>query len=89
MMPLDRARERYLLDLQFRTLVDSLQALVLQLELTPSEIREAATFACLLIEERRPMSFREPIDPEARRRFEEMRAVLDAQVAMPPGDKLP
>jgi hypothetical protein len=69
MMPFDRARERYMHDPQFRALVDSLQASALRLELTPSEIREAATFACILIEEwtARPIRYSD----EQRRAFRE------------------
>lgn len=85
MIPLDRNRERYRHDLQFRALLDWLQSMVLKLELTPSEIREAATFACILIEERRPMAFGEPIDPEEKRRFEEMRVQWNARFIKSPG----
>jgi hypothetical protein len=60
MMPLDRARDRYYHDPTFRAVVDILQAIIIRLEMTPSEIREASTFACVLIEERRPMRF--PVD---------------------------
>lgn len=53
-MPFDRVRERYRNDTTFRCLVDSLQAAVLHMQLTPSEVREAAMLACVMIEERCP-----------------------------------
>jgi len=57
MMPIDRVRERYDRDTMFRYLVDSMTACVLRLELTPSELREAAVLACIRAEERHPRPF--------------------------------
>ncbi len=53
-MIIDRVEQRYQNDVEFRTVVDMLQSLVLKLQMTPREIREAAPFACILIERRRP-----------------------------------
>ncbi|KKN52383.1 hypothetical protein LCGC14_0613000 [marine sediment metagenome] len=53
-MNLDKAEEAYMNDPQFRTLVKALEKLIVELEMTPSEIRSAAMFACLLIERRKP-----------------------------------
>lgn len=63
MIPLDKARKRYANDVHFRMLVDVLITQVLTLELTPSELREAAVFACILVEERRPVVFSLRPDP--------------------------
>jgi hypothetical protein len=52
--PYDSSEYRYLNDPAFRHVVDCLQAMILNLELTPSEIREAAMYACCRIEMRRP-----------------------------------
>lgn len=51
--PLSRVEDRYLHDNTFRAVVDTLRAVVERLELTPSEVREAAVFACVLSETRR------------------------------------
>jgi hypothetical protein len=51
-MNYDKARERYEQDPVFHAVVEQLKSIVIRLEMTPSEIREAATFACILIEER-------------------------------------
>jgi hypothetical protein len=52
--PYDRVRERYQHDQAFAATVDCLQGIVLNLHLTPSELREAAMLACILVEERYP-----------------------------------
>ena len=60
MMPIERVRDRYDHDAEFRIVVDTLMGIILKLEMTPSEVREAAMFACIRVEERfpRPMTFR-------------------------------
>lgn len=50
---LGRMYERYENDATFRSVVDALERLVTEVQLTPSEVREAAMFACIRIEERR------------------------------------
>lgn len=54
MMPLDRNEERYKHDNEFRAVVDMLQGVILRLQLTPGECRDAAMFAAFLVEMRRP-----------------------------------
>jgi hypothetical protein len=56
--PWDRVRDRYANDAPFRRVVDMLQAIVLDLHLTPSEVREAAMLACILVEERHKPAFK-------------------------------
>jgi hypothetical protein len=53
-MKIDKARDRYLNDPVYHEAVRALQGIVLRLEMTPSELREVATFACILLEERTP-----------------------------------
>ncbi len=53
MSPFDRTTERYDNDVAFRSIVDMMQSIMLQLHLTPSEVREAAMFACILVERRK------------------------------------
>lgn len=55
MIPYDRVRDRYLHDPAFHHVVDSLRAVILDMRMTPSEVREAAMLACQMIEERRPI----------------------------------
>ena len=62
-MPIDRLRERYDHDNEFRIVVDTLMGIILKLELTPSEVREAAMFACMRVEERFPRPFAIQIGP--------------------------
>jgi hypothetical protein len=52
-VPWDRVRERYRNDAAFHAVVDMLQGMILKMELAPSEVREAAMLACVLVEERR------------------------------------
>lgn len=52
-MSLDKAREAYRNDPQYHNLVDMLVNQVEALEMTPSEIREAVVFACIILEERK------------------------------------
>ncbi len=60
--PYDRVRDRYHNDPAFHAVVTMLQRAALDMHLTPSEVREAAMLACILIEERRPGPFRAPTD---------------------------
>jgi hypothetical protein len=55
MTSFDRVGERYQNDATFHAAVDMLQSLILDLQLSPSEIREAAMFACYRVEMRRPV----------------------------------
>lgn len=52
--PLSEASERYHNDPRFHALVDMLMSQVIELEMTPHEIRQAATFACVRLAERYP-----------------------------------
>lgn len=54
-MNLDKAREAYRNDPQYHHLVDVLVNQIEALELSPSEIREAAMFACIICEEHQPV----------------------------------
>ena len=45
-------KEKYVNDHNYRRLVDMLEALIVQAEFTPSEIREACMLACILHEQR-------------------------------------
>ena len=51
------AEERYERDVMFHSMVDTMIAAIENLQLTPSEIREAATLAALKYEQRRPSVF--------------------------------
>ena len=61
-MNLDSARERYWNDPEFHALVDTMASWYERLQFTPSEMREAAVFAALLVEQRmmRPTLFPTP-----------------------------
>lgn len=52
-MNLEKAREAFTNDPSYRALVELLVHQIEMLQMTPSEIREAAMFACIVIEERR------------------------------------
>lgn len=56
------AEERYHRDPLFHQLVEHLYAAIMNLELTPTEIREAAMLAQLKFEQRRPSAY--PMDQE-------------------------
>lgn len=47
-------REKYEHDPQYRRLVDTMLALINGAQFTPSEIREAAMYAAILYEDRKP-----------------------------------
>lgn len=49
--------ERYHKDPQFKSLIDMLEMLIERAQLTPTEIREAATLACIHYEQRRCKPF--------------------------------
>lgn len=53
-MDLRSADRRYENDASFNHLVKALENLIEKLEMTPSEVREAAVFACFRVEMRRP-----------------------------------
>lgn len=51
--PLSNSEAKYRNDTAFKIIVDSLQHAIEGLHLTPSEVREAAMYACVLVEQRR------------------------------------
>lgn len=67
--PLEKLDERYRNDNMFRTLVDMLQGLIMKLEMSPSEIREAAMYACYRQELMNPKPLRFEFDPRNARSF--------------------
>lgn len=54
MTPLDRCGERYFNDPMFRAVVTQLEKLIVELEMSSHEIREAAMYACMRVEMRYP-----------------------------------
>lgn len=48
-------QEKYNNDPKYRMLVDTMENLIHQAEFTPSEVREAAMFACIQYESRQPV----------------------------------
>jgi hypothetical protein len=58
MYPIDKVRERYQNDTVFHIYVDMMRKAIVELNLTPSELREAAMLAAILEEERNPRPFR-------------------------------
>lgn len=63
-------RHRYLNDPIFKMIVDYMRIIIQGASLAPSEVREAAMLACILEEERRPMT---PITEEE---MDRMRRVI-------------
>lgn len=53
-MNLDQARQSYLTDPHFQAAVDAMTAWILNMDVTPAEVRAAAMLACIRVEERRP-----------------------------------
>lgn len=51
-------REKYEHDPQYHRLVDTMLALISGAQFTPSEIREAAMYAAILYEQKRPFHYR-------------------------------
>ncbi len=56
--PLHTMYERYENDPKFRAVVDALTAMIANLEMTPSEVRECAMLACMRVESMKPIAFR-------------------------------
>jgi hypothetical protein len=78
MTPLEKLRDRYLNDSTFHAFVDTMRAGIEQMQLTASEMREAAMLASILTEEQRPNviivegdALRFPTEEE-RRRLDEL-----------------
>lgn len=81
--PRDRLEARMERDPLLRSVVDALTMLILKLEMTPTEVRETAIYACVQAEMRRmPSRFAVPVGTiqEARQRLDEMQSHLDAFV---------
>jgi hypothetical protein len=55
--PIDKVRERYLHDAMFHAMVECIRAAIIRMQLTASEVREAAMLACIIEEERRPVAY--------------------------------
>ena len=58
MSPMDRIDDRYRNDPAFHAMVDTMRAVIENMQLTPSEVREAAMYACYQTEMRRPTPIR-------------------------------
>jgi hypothetical protein len=56
MSPMDMIEDRYRNDVAFHAMVDALRGAIETLQLSPSEVREAAMFACYMTEMRRGRS---------------------------------
>lgn len=52
--PLDKVAERYFNDPAFYNVVNLLEQMIIDLELSPHEVREAAMYACMRVEIRYP-----------------------------------
>jgi hypothetical protein len=52
-MNYEKAKEAYLNDPLYKNMVDCLYRMINELQLSPSEIREAAMLACIMFEERK------------------------------------
>jgi hypothetical protein len=61
-MILDQARRAYNVDPYFSSMVKVIRDAIETLQLCPSEVREAAMLACIMVEERRMPPFMWPID---------------------------
>lgn len=48
---------RYLHDATLKAFIDALENMMEQLELTPTEVRQACLFACMRVELRHPLTF--------------------------------
>lgn len=71
--------QRYNSDPTLHAIVDMMSAAIERLQLTPSEMREAAIFACIRVEQRRMRPMLIPIASadEARRNIHELQRFLD------------
>ncbi len=50
--------EKYLHDPHYKALVDSMMKMIRAAEFTPSEVREAAIYACIRYEQMRPRPYK-------------------------------
>lgn len=73
MFPLERQDERYRNDAEFKAIVDLLMSVILKLDMTPDEVREAAMYAALRAETMFPKPLRLEIDPTGEKRIERER----------------
>ncbi len=62
-LPLMRTEDKYNNDTTFHHVVDVLQMVIDQLQLTPGEVREAAVYACMRVEMRRAGNYLVPLEP--------------------------
>ena len=66
--PIDRVRDRYMNDATFHAYVDMMRKAIVELHLTPGEVREAAMLAAIIEEERRPAAYVIPLDQDLLKR---------------------
>jgi hypothetical protein len=52
---MDDARQKYLNDIWFHNMVDAIYAVLVEAQMTPHEVRQAAVFACTKYEMERPL----------------------------------
>lgn len=83
-----RAEDRYSSDPRYRSIVDVLTHAMLALEVTPTEVREMAVYACVRLEHHRLRPTFIPVSTaeEIRRNIRSLEADLDALV---PADRVP
>lgn len=72
------ALERYRNDSNYKRVVDMMTSLIVQNELTPAEMREAAVLASINYERMRIREFHVPLTPELHERLEELHNLIGA-----------
>ncbi len=77
MSPIDRMRKRYDEDAPLAAFVDCARSVFRDLQLTPTEMREAVVFACFLEEMRRPWPVRIDMTPDIPRHEEVLQAAVN------------
>jgi hypothetical protein len=77
-----KSEDRYHSDPRYRTIVDVLTHALLSLELTPTEMREMAAYACIRFEQHRlrPTIIPSKVADEIRGNIDQLRGWLDSMV---------